>query len=281
MSLAVVVLSFNHPEITSRCVRSVLRHYSQDQTHLIHNGSNPEIIDQLKRAFPSIHHHIIEQNRGFSGGANFALHTVFEKNSDVDWCFFITNDCELIKSGELPRHPGMVAPIIHFRKAGRVDSIGGQVFAGKGHLRHLRTPEEFLSVPKEQIYIPGTAFFIARRTFEDNVGFDESLHTYWEDVEYSIRLNENGHSLQFTTEFELVHIGGKTCHKDRFYTSYLYHRNRSRVCRAQTSWKEGVGVPRAQLEMHLLVDYIKYSYRFATRAHWEDLKLLTRAYYGD
>ena len=65
MSLAAVVLSFNHPEITSRCVRSVLRHYSQDQTHLIHNGSNPEIVEQLKRAFPNIHHHVIEQNRGW------------------------------------------------------------------------------------------------------------------------------------------------------------------------------------------------------------------------
>lgn len=281
MSIAVAVLSFNHPEITSRCVRSVLRHYSAEQTHLIHNGSKPEFVQQLKNTFPDVHHHIIENNRGFSGGANFALHTVFEKKPEASWCFFITNDCELVKIGELPRSPGMVAPIIHFRKVGRVDSIGGQVFAGKGHLRHLKTPEEFLSVPKEQIYIPSTAFLMARSTFESNLGFDESLHTYWEDVELSLRFSEMGHSLQFTTEFELVHAVGKTCQKDNYYTSYLYHRNRSRVCRAKTEWNESFGVPRAQLEMHLMVDYFKHSYRFATRARWDDLKLLTRAYYGD
>src|SRR5690606_27636188 len=117
----------------------------------------------------------------------------------------------------LPYKPAFVAPLIHQRRYGRIDSLGGQFFPNKAHLRHLKTPEEFNSIPKSEIYVPGTAFLLHRDIFAKVGPFDESLHTYWEDVEYSQRVNEKKLPIQFTTEFELIHSVGKTCHKNSFY----------------------------------------------------------------
>ncbi|MEK6555363.1 MAG: hypothetical protein AABZ31_08995, partial [Bdellovibrionota bacterium] len=140
-----------------------MRFYPVEKVYLIHNGSKPEFVQSLKATFPGVQHFAIEQNRGYSGGANFALDKVFQNH---DWCFFITNDCELVRTGQFPAQPGLIAPHIHFRKFGRTDSIGGQFFANKAHLRHIKTTEEFQSVPLGQAYIPRTAFLMHKKIFE-------------------------------------------------------------------------------------------------------------------
>jgi GT2 family glycosyltransferase len=286
MNLTCAILSFNHPEITSRCVKSVVRYFSDNGATanfhniiLVHNGSRPEHVSNLKMQWPQIQHLELTENRGYAGGANAALYAAFRR---TEWCFFITNDCELIKVPlNIGRAPAFIAPRIHFRRLGRIDSLGGQVFTNIGHLRHLKTAEEFNSVPKKEIYVPGSAFLLHKDIFAAVGAFDESLNTYWEDVEYSLRVSEKQLPIQFTTDIELIHSVGKTCHKDSFYTAYLYHRNRARVCRQKTEWAHAYGLARAQLEFHFFFDFLKYSYRFASRRRWDDVKHLTRAYYGE
>ena len=278
MSLAVCVLSYNHPEITAKCVKSVLRFYPAEAVYLTHNGSSEKNKNELEKNFPEIHHISIEQNRGYSGGANFALHHIFQK---YDWCFFITNDCELTQVGSTPKKAALIAPQIHFRKIGRIDSVGGQFFANRGHLRHLKSVEEFRSIPQGQCYIPGTAFLMHKDIFENTMGFDESFHTYWEDVDLSLRAHKLGHELNYDTHFQVIHSVGKTCHKEPYYTTYLFHRNRARVSRKCTPWSDNFGLTRSQLEFNLLVDFCLYSSRFIRQKKWDRAQNLLRAYYGD
>ena len=79
MNLTCAILSFNHPEITSRCVKSVVRYFADNAPQaslkniiLVHNGSRPEHVETLKISWPQIHHLELASNRGFSGGANAA-----------------------------------------------------------------------------------------------------------------------------------------------------------------------------------------------------------------
>jgi GT2 family glycosyltransferase len=278
MSFAVCILSFNHPEITTRCVKSSLRFYKSDQIYLVHNGSQPQFVENLKNNFPAIHHLVIEQNRGYSGGANFALDKIFQT---YDWCFFVTNDCEIIRVGQFPVQPGLIAPHIHLKKFGRTDSIGGQFFANKAHLRHVKSSEEFLSVPQGQAYIPRTAFLMHKKVFECTLGFDESFHSYWEDVDLSLRTQESGLPISFNRDFELVHSVGNTFNKHPLYASFLFHRNRARLCRKRVSWRDTFGVHRAQLEVNLLVDCISHTAQLALQKRWQSAQNVLRAYYGD
>jgi GT2 family glycosyltransferase len=97
-------------------------------------------------------------------------------------------------------------------------------------IQYLKTKEEFLNLPSGHLpYVPGTAFLIHREIFKHTGDLDESLHTYWEDVDYSQRVRLGGLKMDLNLNFELIHKVGKTCHKDPFYTNHLFKRNRDIV----------------------------------------------------
>ncbi len=233
--MRVCILSYNHPNLTAKCVRSTLAHVAPEDILLAHNGSDPDSIRVLQREFPQIEHLVIAHNRGFSGGANATLRHVFQTHS---WAFFITNDCDLLNTPAIPSQPGLFAPLIYRRSRNKIDSLGAVFYPLTGKLRHFREKNIKVSSNwRQRFYVPGTAFFIDRETFTALNGFDETLHTYWEDVDFSVRLQQKGLHIGLWPQTELTHKVGKTCHKHAFYTKILFQRNRKIVSRRYTpSW---------------------------------------------
>lgn len=227
--LAISILSYNHPEITRRCVQSALQHYSPNQIYLCHNGSQSKFVSQLEVDFPNIQHCKLNENRGYSGGANFILSEVFKK---YRWCFFLTNDCQLLTAPGAPPKEGLYSPTIFARKMERIDSLGGYFIPSLGKLGHLKGKSNLNSILPQFFYTPGTAFYLDRDTFSLSGGFDERLGTYWEDVDFSLRVQRLGLKNCTHLSTQVLHGIGKTCHKDPQYTSYLYQRNRKKI-----SWK--------------------------------------------
>lgn len=224
-SYGVVVLSYNHPELTAKTLSSVLNlGYPASQIVLVHNGSSAQHTQNLRVAFPEIQHLVLHENQGYTGGANHGLKKCFEIFSDA---LFLTNDIELT---QLPTHLktkfDVCAPLIWKRNSTQIDSVLGSLNIKTGSLQHLKS---FQDVKHDWIYVPGTAFTIKKKCFEDLQGFDESFHTYWEDVDLGIRAHKKGFTLGHHDEVQLRHKIGKTCHKDRFYTLYLFQRNRRRL----------------------------------------------------
>ena len=258
MDLQAVVLSFNHPDLTARCVQSCLKFLKPNQIQLVHNGSFPHFVDRLLKEFPDITHHKLNPNRGFTGGANFALQKAYEKS---DWALFVTNDCELMSlNSHLDNlESGLYAPLIYRRKTDRVDSFGGILNSRSGRLSHISYASSDLKAG-ETFYVPGTAFLLDKSSFEKVGLFDERLGTYWEDVDFSLRCHDKGVPLKQTKEFIFRHGIGKTCHKHSYYTNYLYQRNRIRVCR---KWKAGS-------EFRFFKDTLKHCAQKAQRGHWPE-----------
>lgn len=241
----IAVLSYNHPQITERCIRSVLKYRSS--LILVHNGSRPENIIHLRSLFPNIHHEIIASNCGYSGGANQAIKVALARSGRV---LFLTNDCELVNEPVAPEVDGLVATLVYRRRIGDVDSIGALLNLKTGVPQHLRLISELpadrknrsrrheisatqaIALKKSDLrfYVPGSAFWIDRNSFLRLGGFDEKLGTYFEDIELSLRAAKRNVPLCFDPRTEILHRIGKTCHKDSHYTSYLYQRNRFIVC---------------------------------------------------
>ncbi len=211
----------------------------------MHNGSRPEVEDRLRDEFSNISHLTLAKNIGFSGGANALLNSIFNaessKNGTAEWAFLITNDCELLVLTPPPAIGGFYAPLIYRRSTEKVDSIGGRFRPLTGRLRHRRSLTETRAeswqrrIFKEFFYVPGTAFCVHREAWRKLGGFDESLHTYWEDVDLSVRAQNLEVKLGTWPETVLKHGIGKTCHKDKFYTQHLFRRNRAIVSRRHTS----------------------------------------------
>lgn len=224
----IVLLSYNHPHLTAKTLNSVLSlGFPLPQLHLVHNGSLPQHQENLVQQFPKISHLVLPTNKGFSGGANFGLKDVFNKTENI---LFLTNDTEAIS---LPQHfptdLDLFSILILKRNTDQVDSVMGLVNLKTGRLSHAKLLSEVPNSLSLRSYIPGTAFGITKKAFEKLSGFDESLHTYWEDVELSLRAHTLNLHLGCVFDFKIKHKIGKTCHKDRFYTLYLYQRNRKRI----------------------------------------------------
>ena len=229
--MIVVILSYNHPELTDRCVRSVQAYLPDDKIILVHNGSEAKWLKQHQSNFENISHLILAKNSGFSGGANAGLKSGFERDH---WVLFLTNDCQLQSSPMPPESFGLFSPLIWARKIGRTDSLGGALQLRRGHLRHLKQGEIELDPKCDRFYVPGTAFWLSADVFAATQGFDESLGTYWEDVDLSLRVQNQGLRLGTHTATQVLHAVGKTCHSDVYYTTYLFQRNRKRVCLKHT-----------------------------------------------
>ena len=271
MELAYGVLSFNHPGITEKCVRSLP---TDGPTFLCHNGSEKRFVDKLTTLFPRLNHISLGRNQGFSGGANFLLRNVFRQSK---WCLFLTNDCELLS---LPKDfasqvnelsPGIYAPQLFVRSTGKVDSIGGVVDLLSTRLQHLKTPHREL--PRgSRFYIPGTAFLIHRDVFERLQGFDESFHTYWEDVEFCLRAQDQGWPLGTQTEIHIRHGVGKTCHGDSTYSLFHFHGNRGLFLRRTT-----LGFFQKTFAFVLLIfSWLQISFRLLQQKRLGDFKTLWR-----
>ena len=269
-SCGMVILSFNHPDLTAKCVEMALRFQRENQILLFHNGSKKENIDVLSQKFPGIHHHFVSQNRGYTGGANEGLRLGFRL---WNWVYFVTNDTLLTAPRVgLPKKPGLYAPLIWNRKMSGWDSWGGYLDLCKANLRHSREAKD--SAKKfEVFYVPGSAFLIHSRVFEKLGGFDEKLGTYWEDVDYSLRVQNAGFPAERFVGHEFVHKVGKTCHKDSHYTLFLFQRNRWRITFRYSYWFLIPG-----LFAWAIKEWLRLSYKILKQKRKTDWLLLNRAY---
>lgn len=247
----IVLLSYNHPNLTAKTLYSVLAlGFDPQKIHLVHNGSLQQHQAALTTQFPKISHLILPNNKGFSGGANFGLSEVFEKAENI---LFLTNDTEVISLPEnFPAALDFFSILILKRNTDQVDSVMGSINLRTGQLSHLKQISEIANLSFVKSYIPGTAFGLTKAAFTSLNGFDESLHTYWEDVELSLRAHKLNLRIGCASDFKIKHKIGKTCHKDRFYTLFLYQRNRKRILK-----RYGIGHLKIRFYCHYAYDMLK------------------------
>lgn len=267
MKNCIVILSYNHPELTAKCVKSALS-FSLPII-LVHNGSLKKNIDRLQNEFDQIDHFIIEKNAGWTNGVNQGLSYAYK---NFKWVFLLTNDTELLTCGEFPHTPGFIAPLIYFRKLSRVDSMGGVFIPHLGKLRHIKNEEDH---PKEKahfFYVPGTAFLLHQDVFNRVGKFDERLHTYWEDVDFSMRAHRQREKIGFNANFSLLHKVGKTCHDNPFYTTYLFKKNRKIV-----SLRFASKVGKIIFTTLLVKEFIQVTTKYLRNKDFARLRLFVRA----
>jgi len=227
----VVILSYNHPEITARCIRSVLKHNLCPI--LVHNGSEKKHSLRLKQEFPTIKHHELETNSGYTVGANSGINLGC---TSAPWVLFLTNDCELLAGPQIPSGPGIYAAHILRKNGIDTEACGGIYDPLRGTLRHAKTLAEFGVRPRRFLpYIPGHAFLVDAQTWRTLGGFDEGFFTYLEDVDLSLRAFKRGIRLDVLGDFKILHAGGRTCRKDRVYSGFYFQRNRRELMRRYSS----------------------------------------------
>ncbi len=234
----IVILCYNKVKLSCRCIQATLdAGYPLSQLSVIDNGSDEILNETLRKTFPDIEILCIDKNKGFAGGFTQGLKQHFEKHT-CDSALFLTNDTQIhpgcLEACEETARitgAGIVAPCLMFRKEkDRIDSIGARFDRLTGNLHHLTEPS-LAPILSEDEYIPGTALWLTRRSFDALGGTDESYVMYWEDVDFSFRAHHLGIIQARCYGAKIQHGIGQTCHKKPIYTTFYFQRNRIRFCK--------------------------------------------------
>lgn len=295
MKLSIGILTHNHPEISFRCLKSVcewidLQTFNKTkiksiEIFVLHNGSLPKNSDQLvinsSKLTQNVHHFFLKNNGGYTAGVNECFRIAFHTLTS-DWLLFLTNDTQLLEldlnifndlylTNAANPNLQVIAPLVLCRKGTKVDSIGGCFNSRQGKLSHLKKIDTKLN-SKDHFYVPGSAFIVHKSVYDSSVLFNEKLHTYWEDVDWSMRLKINQIKIGTSSKVKIHHLIGKTCHKKSYFTLYLFQRNRILVSLEYSDTK-------VLTFLSILYSWTKLSLSLIKTKRFKELNFLSSAFY--
>lgn len=232
-----VVLTWNDTELTTKCLASLHESdYANMDIVLVDNGSTPPRGPELLERFPGIRLVQLEENQGFSGGANRGLETALEMGAD--YVHLIGNDATiaphttsaLVAECEARPDTGAASPlvldpgepkIVQFYKA-TLDRDAAR------HVHHcVGEPYEPGKWPvTESEFIPMVALFFRSEALRQVGLLDESFGTCWEDFDLCLRVRDAGWKYITVGEATATHIGSFTTGRVSPYITYYTTRNR-------------------------------------------------------
>ncbi len=194
MKLFVIVLHFGDPELTKKCLTTVIKKIRFDQLLVVNNST---------KEFPikSKNFKIIKtgKNLGYAGGMNVGINHALSKgathvlllNNDI----LLENDflTSLVKVFDDNKNAGIVGPAIKFKKNNKtIYDLGGEVNMISGRTRHYEVGKILNNSFRLVDYISGCCMLIKREVFEKIGFFDEKFFLYYEDVDFCLRAKKAG-----------------------------------------------------------------------------------------
>lgn len=193
-----VVLNWRRADLTNRCVKSLLdAGLELADIIVVDNGSGDESVTSIQRAAPGVRVISSTMNLGYGGGNNLGIVAALADHVDFVW---ILNNDVVVEQETLPTllaamndDSGIAActPSIQPPPGTRGPSNHGwgHVVPVFGFARLASRPFRRRSVfPR---FLTGTALLLRAAALATPV-FDEDFFLYWEDVDLSLRLQEQG-----------------------------------------------------------------------------------------
>jgi GT2 family glycosyltransferase len=226
-----IILFYNKPNLTIRCLQSVLASLDhagkpEHRIFLVDNGSSAEAISKIRDlAAPGIEILTLPINQGFSKAMNLALRKCFSGGATQVAMF--SNDVEVAVdfykniNGEAlaPEATWQIqCPRAYFLLDREKPSYThGTLDTATGALKHEFDPAiREISFPN---YYPAAAMIWGRKAFEALQGFDEKYFCYWEDVDLSRRTSKLGGKIKCISnpKLKIHHLGrGTTAGKKKY-----------------------------------------------------------------
>lgn len=234
-NLTISFLSMNRATLSEKLLRSIQEYIPSfaGEVLIIDNGSCVAELEYLRNVCASLTYktRIIElgTNYGVAGGRNRTI-----SHAHTDWLMCLDNDIYFV-SNPLPRFQHDLAALgCHFMSLPLLDPDGKTIFARGGHLyisyedgelhigagsacRQAAT-DEMDTFPFLATFLFGGACIFNRATFEKVGGYDDAMFVGFEDVDFSIRLFQQGYKVGTSGYCALVHDHPKpTSNSDKDY----------------------------------------------------------------
>ncbi len=234
MQLSIVILNYNLQHFLYLCVDSVDRAISKIDAEIIviDNASTDGSRQAIQEAFPHVIWIQNTQNVGFAKANNMAVERAKGE--------FI---CLLNPDAVVPENT--FSEILNFaNKQKNLGAVGCQLFNGQGDFlpeskrNRLTFPialMKLLGFNKgyynldlgqndigETDVLVGAFMLLKRKTYHDYNGLDEAFFMYGEDIDFSLRLQENGLKNLYYGQVKVLHFKGESALKDSAYAKNFF-----------------------------------------------------------
>ncbi len=194
-----IVVNYGNFEDTSECIKSLLNQNYPCKVLLVDNGSEMDVVEKLRRAFPEIEVLRLNENLGYAGGCNAGIRRVIDR---ADYVFLVNNDVVVERDalekmiGEMERDKRIAAcqPVVKYYGEDVIWSAGTRFFLGYPKL-HLKNKKDDIGTFEPPFGLVGCAMLVKTSALKDLGLFDESLFMMHEETDWCTRAKKKGYKL--------------------------------------------------------------------------------------
>ena len=241
--LAIIIVNWNQFNLTHDCIISLKNcDYGNFKIILVDNASEDKPGIELSNKFPDIVFIQNKKNLGFTGANNIGIE--YAINHDFKFIMLLNNDTEVEKNFISPlinklsnnSKLGAVQPLItYWHNRNIIWNFGGTINKFSGQVKTLNKGKKIdqINLKDETEWISGCCFVIKSELIKKIGKLDNSYFVYFEDVDWSLRINQAGYKLELEPKSLIYHHEGaswKNKKKSRegtisAFTHYLNIRN--------------------------------------------------------
>ena len=241
--IAIVLVNYNGIKYNSACIDSLLQNTMPEQNVIlvVDNASSDGSVECLRRRYGDgsgsyrIEYLCLDENYGFSAANNRGIARAGELGAD--YVLLLNNDTEAAPdmlrqlADCADRHPGsMIVPkICYSDERNKIWSAGGSVSPIIRKVSHdgWNQPDDGrFDTEKQTAFATGCCLFLPMQVLKRAGGLDERFFLYYEDTEYSFRLQKLGISIYYCPMARLYHkVGGSSNGAESPLCAYYISRN--------------------------------------------------------
>ena len=237
--VSIIIPHYNNYKILKECINSLSSiKYENNEIIIIDNNSSDDSANQIKKKYPELIIHKLDNNMGYAGACNAGA-----KISDGEYLLFLNNDTihesdfidKLIdKISSNDRIASIQPKVKNFDKKEYFDYAG----ASGGYIDYLVFPfargRIFNTIEKDEgqyddakkiFWTSGASFITKKNIFINLGGFDENLFAHMEEIDYCWKCYLAGYECWVEPKAVVYHHGGKTLSYESAQKTYLNHRN--------------------------------------------------------
>jgi len=233
--ISVVIPNYNGIEHLKDCFDSLRNQsYKDFQIILVDNNSSDNSIEFTKTNYPEIIILQQKENTGFAKAVNCGIKLSFENNK-IKHILLLNNDieCEInfmkeMLAGFISDDVGSVScKMLNFYKRNIIDAAGDFIKrAGSPYPRgHSEIDEGQYDKPEYVFGACAGAAIYRKEIFEEIGLFDEDFFAYYEDVDFSLRLQLTGFKCYYNPEAICFHKRGATSVYNSGWQTQLCEKN--------------------------------------------------------
>jgi len=233
-TVSIVIVNWNGGKILPECLETLAAQTFQDfEIILVDNGSTDGSTDDLESRWPQLPLKLIRlpNNAGFAPANNIGART-----AQGEWLALLNNDAFpdpnwletlLTAARQNPEYTFFASRLLQSDCPDIIDGTGDvyHVSGAVWNRQHNHPAHLAVNQPGEVFSPQGAAALFPRDAFLAVGGFDESYHSYHEDIDLAFRLRLRGHRCLYVPNALVYHKGSFTTGKGSDFAVLQGHRN--------------------------------------------------------